>query len=139
MLILALSMLLLFSAAGADILVSAPDISSSHNRFTYISKISSNIGINGSTVICSGKGQGKYNNTSTVMRVILQKRASGTSTWSYVCAWTQTGSGNTNVSISESKSINSGYDYRILTKCTILDSNGNMLETASQYSGIVSY
>lgn len=132
--------LLVFSFYFSVAFAEAPLTSDlSQYRYTYIADFDSRLSITSGIANCFGTGRGRYDNTSTVLRITLQKRDAGSSTWQYVCSWNGTTIGKSSVSLRKNRTVDAGYEYRLLTKCTILDSNGDMLETASQYSGIVSY
>lgn len=108
-------------------------------RYSHISGINGDFSINNGTANCFGSGQSRDSSSITVVKVTLQRRATGSTAWSYVCSWSDTQNGRVTAYVDETKSVSKGYDYRIYVKCTIKDSNGTALETSGLYSRIVSY
>ena len=109
------------------------------NRYTYVHHITADLQINAGTASCYGDGQGKNNDTTTVLIVLLQRRASDSDPWSSYKRWKTTATGTNEASISQSCSVASGYYYRVLTRCQIKDSGGSVLETVYQSSPIIWY
>lgn len=106
-------------------------------QYTYVNRIFAGISVNSKTVTCVGYGTSKSVDGTTKIRMTLQKRAIGSSRWSEVCTWTTTAKGLTTVNLEKDKTVANGYDYRVKVKCTISDSEGVILETATKYSSIV--
>jgi len=73
------------------------------------------------------------------VKVTLQRRGTGTSTWAAVCSWSETQPGKTTAYVDEEESVSRGYDYRIYVKCTIKDSDDAVLESSGLYSRIIEY
>lgn len=111
-----------------------------HNlsRYSYIRQISAQLNINRNVATCNGSASSQFSDTTTTVRVTLQRRSIGTTSWHYVCSWTNTSSGYQKAYIEENQAINNGYEYRVFTYCTIKDLLGNTLEGTGTYSSIVS-
>lgn len=107
--------------------------------YTHILKFDGSLSIKNGMAECYGVGRSQYTYTTTVIKVTLQKRATGTTKWSSVCSWSDTQSGRVSAIVNEEKSVSKGYDYRILLKCTITDSEGVIKETDSMYSRVIQY
>ena len=107
--------------------------------YTHIRDFDGSFCINAGKAECYGTGRSQYTDTTTIVKVTLQKRTTGTTSWSSVCSWSDTKTGKSYATVSEEKSVTKGYDYRILIKCTITDSEGVIKETDSMYSRIISY
>ncbi len=110
-----------------------------HPLYTYITKIDGSFSIKNGKAECYGAGRSQYADTTTIVSVTLQKRTTDTTTWSSVCSWSDTQTGKSYAIVSEEKSISKGYDYRILVRCTIKDSEGVIRETDSMYSRVIPY
>ena len=108
-------------------------------QYTHITNMGGSFDIQNGTAECSGSGRSRYAETTTVVRVTLQKRATDSKVWTRVCSWTGTAEGKTTARVSEEKKVTAGYDYRICIKGTIKDAEGVIQETDSMYSRIVSY
>ena len=108
-------------------------------QYTHIDKMGGSFDIKNGTAICCGNGRSRYTDTSTTVRVSLQKRAVHSKEWIPVCSWSRTTTGNVTARVNEEKKISTGYAYRIYIKCIIKDREGIVLETDSRYSRIVSY
>jgi hypothetical protein len=107
--------------------------------YTHILQIDGSFNISNGKAACYGAGRSQFTDTKTIVKVTLQKRVTGSTVWSSVCSWSDTQSGRTYAIVNEQKSISRGYDYRILIKCTITDSEGVIQETDSMYSRVISY
>ena len=105
--------------------------------YTYIYRISTGIVVEGNNVICEGSACTKTSSTTTTVKVTLQRRPVGNSTWVYVTSWTDTASGLLAAWVSESYPITSGNQYRLYTTATIKNSSGTTVEHAYIYSHIV--
>lgn len=108
-------------------------------KYVQVNCIYASLSIDNGTAKCYGKGQGRYTDTETVVKVTLQRRAIGTEKWSSICSWSGSELGRKVAEINEKKAINSGYDYRVYVSCTIRDSEGVIKETAGKYSTTISY
>lgn len=108
-------------------------------RYSHILSMDLNFSISGGTAHCYGSGRGRDGNATTTVTVTLQRRSSNSSSWSYVDSWSNTQKGTLKVIVDKDKSVSSGYDYRIRVKCSIKSSSGNILESDTMYSKIVSY
>ena len=115
------------------------DDSTVEPQYTHIATMGGSFDIKTGTAICCGTGRSRYAETTTVVKVTLQKRAANSKVWVPVCSWSETATGKETVRVNEEKIVSSGYDYRIYIKCTIKDSSGEVKETDGMYSRIVSY
>ncbi len=135
MLVLLITLTASLSACLADVEMEHPV----QLRYSYITSIDGSFSISGGEAQCFGTGQSRSNDTTTTVKVTLQKRITGSSTWLAVCSWSDMQSGTTLACVDEERSVNIDYDYRIYVKCTIKDSEGSTLETAGLYSRIITY
>lgn len=108
-------------------------------KYVQVNHIHASLSIDNGIAKCYGKGQSRYTDTETVVKVTLQRRAIGTEKWSSICSWSGSELGRKVAEINEKKAINSGYDYRVYVSCTIRDSEGVIKETAGRYSLTISY
>ena len=115
------------------------DNSTVEPQYTHIATMGGSFDIKNGTAVCCGTGRSRYAETTTVVKVTLQKRAANSKVWVPVCSWSETAAGKATARVNEEKKVSSGYDYRIYIKCTIKDSSGGVKETDGIYSRIVSY
>jgi len=108
-------------------------------QYTHIATMGGSFDIKNGTAICCGTGRSRYAETTTVVKVTLQKRSSNSKVWTPVCSWSNTAMGKETARVNKEKKVSPGYDYRIYIKCTIKDSSGEVKETDGMYSRIVSY
>lgn len=108
-------------------------------QYTHIAAITGSFDIKEGKALCYASGRSRYADTTTVVRITLQRRSSGTNTWAAVCSWSESAAGKETARVSKEKTVTKGYDYRIYIKCIIKDSEGVIKETDSMHSRIVSY
>lgn len=108
-------------------------------RYTHIATINGSISIEDGTAVCYATGRSRYAETTTVVRVTLQKRAPTSEVWTTVYSWTGTAEGTATAQVLGEKTVTAGYDYRIYITCTIKDAEGVIQEKDTMYSRIVSY
>lgn len=108
-------------------------------QYTHIANITGKFDIIDGNALCYAFARSYHTDTTTVVRVTLQRRASNTNAWSGVCSWSETVAGKATACVNEEKAVTNGYDYRIYITCIIKDSEGVIKETESMYSEIVSY
>ncbi len=104
-------------------------------RMTYISSCSANLNISTSgTATVQSSIVGVTSVTSVKIVATLQYYNAGV--WTPLQSWTQTATGRT-LTISPTRSVGSGYTYRVVSKVTAY--SGSSSETATVTSGQVSY
>ncbi len=106
-------------------------------RYAYISSITAGLSISGGTAYCDGTFavEGGY---AASVKVVLRQSADGGKTWSNYASWS--GSSSTGaIGAGGSKSLVSGFQYKVTTYGTCKDSSGNTLETASKDSATKTY
>lgn len=108
-------------------------------QYTHIARIKGTFSIRDGTAQCYAFGYSRYADTTTTIRVTLQKRSANDTAWRYVCSWSDTKTGKMIAEVDAEKAVVQGYNYRICVKCTIKDSEGVIKETDSMYSHIVTY
>ena len=106
-------------------------------RYQYVDSISTDFNIISGVAYCYGSARTNHSDTTTTIKVTLQKRAIGGSTWSPVKSWTDTANGYYSAIVDETKEVSSGYNYRLYVWVTIKDSDGNVLEGVPMYSHII--
>lgn len=79
------------------------------------------------------------NSSYTPSLTLTLKRSTNGVSWNYVDSWFSTGSGIFGAYISESKSVSSGYQYKLFATGTIRDANGTVIERATKNSSIKLY
>ena len=133
-LVLALMMVLVNAASLAD-----EDVPGSGGfRYSYTRTVSAGLSLSGSTAYCTGSGSGKLSDTNTYILVSLQRRASDADPWLGIKYWSATATGSVPAIVDKTCSISSGYSYRVYVICIIKDSSGNVLETVTRTSSILS-
>lgn len=108
-------------------------------RYTHIAAINGSFDIKDGKAVCYASGRSRYADTTTMVHVTLQRRASGTNAWAVVCSWSETAEGKETCYVKSEKKVTKGYDYRIYIKCVIKDSEGVIKEKDSMYSKVVTY
>lgn len=74
--------------------------------------------------------------TNTIDLTMQLEQYNGTR-WVVVKSWT--GTFGPNADMTRYRAIPSGYDYRVYVGATVLDKNGNAVETVGNYSGEIYY
>lgn len=124
--------LLLFQCALAE----GSDSERTGLRFSYVQSVHAGLLIVGSTAYCEGMGRGMYEENTTYLLVALQRRPSDGGLWYTIAHWNTTSAGTSTAVISETYGVTSGYSYRVMVRCRIKDSEGNLLETVYEYSPV---
>jgi len=107
---------------------------SADKRFTYIIKATTGLEISGGVANCLASLTCDPNTTrSCSATIFLQRRAEGTTTW-YTVA-TKSSGGTYFVTVSDSRTTSSGYEYRVKAKYTVVGTDGGT-ETVYGYSKI---
>lgn len=107
--------------------------------YEEISALQANLSISSGSASCSGRIRATDQTQSSKLSLSLQKRASGSSTWTTVATWTDTASGTSYAVVSKSISVSRGFSYRVRATGRVYNSNGTLLETGTKYSTTVSY
>lgn len=105
-------------------------------QYTHVYQIQVSLSIDSGVAVCSGRAASRIANGNTKASLTLQKREIGTTSWKSVCTWSEIASGKKTAILYEKRNVNSGYEYRLKMKCTVSDSEGVILETATKYSSI---
>lgn len=103
-------------------------------RYTYISILEAGLSISGSTASCYGSVSSSSSYDISIRMTLMRKTGS---IWVTVKTWT--GSGDFTVYLLKSYGLSTTGDYKIIVLGKILDSAGNVLESASRSSGIETY
>ena len=105
-------------------------------RYTYASAVSANLSITSGTARAVGKVATDQNlKTSIIVR--LQKEYSS-GKWTTISTWT--GSNESGASeAGGTKTLTSGYNYRVYVTGKVYDSAGTVIETVDKYSTTKSY
>jgi len=138
-LVLCLMICIASSAATASISESADTGIEIIEDYTEISSISCVFYVSGGTAYCTGYGRGRSTDTSTTVRVTLQKSVNGSTGWTTITTWSASGTGTQWVIVDKRRSVSDGYYYRIYVSCTIKDANGAILESDGMYSDVCAY
>lgn len=104
--------------------------------YSYTSRISAILSISGGVATCTGEARPTYVTTSADLRVKLQRLVS--EDWVTIATWTDSAEGS-RVVATGTKTVSSGFSYRVLAEVDIKDQNGKILETVSKLSAIVDY
>jgi len=105
-------------------------------RYSYIDFISAGVHISGNTVEYSGTAAPIYNEHRAKITVTLQKRLIEGGAWSNVTSKVHYGGYASFAGCGGTYRVDTDYEYRTYTRCTIYDSNDIALETRSCYSNI---
>ena len=130
--------LLLFSFTASVLADDLPDQVIVTPYYTYVTSIFADLTISGSTATCIGSGKGSSTSNFTTLTVTLQRQSSGSSSWTNVDSWSSTGTGRDLVRVQKTKSVSSGYSYRVKVSCAITNAQGTQLEKPIKYSDVVS-
>lgn len=96
-------------------------------RYTYIQTSTASIVVNGSSSTTSSASCYTYGNYEVQITLKLQRY--NNSKWNTVKTWTT--SGMIDAILSETWTVPGGYTYRAYATFNIYDSNGNLIETAT--------
>ena len=103
-------------------------------RFTYIDSAAASLSFTGNTARAAGKIT-PYDHRRTTVTVRLQKSSNGTSGWSTIGTWTGSNASGTSTAAG-TKSVATGYYYRVQTTGKVYDSSGNVLETVVKTTSV---
>ena len=106
--------------------------------YVAIDQFSCSLSISSGNALCSPMIAPNSSSYSPSLSLTL-KRSTDSVTWSYVDSWSTTGSGILGASISVSKPVSSGYQYKLFATGTIRNANGVTIETAYKNSSIKEY
>lgn len=129
------SLIMLFMVTPITALAVPPVIN--NPCYQYVDSIVTDFDIDGSIAYCYGSARTNHSDTTTTIRVTLQKRGFGSTIWTSVKSWTNTANGQYSAVVNETKEVSSGYNYRLYVWVTIKDSDGNVLEGVPMYSQII--
>ena len=117
-------------------IAAADEVEKGGYRYDYTNFVIADLGISGTTASCYGGGRGVYSYTTTHIQVTLTRKTSSQTTWTPIASWTASASGTTFALVEQTHSVVSGYSYRVVVRCQIKNSDGQVLETAYRYSTI---
>lgn len=104
--------------------------------YTGMASATAALSINSTTGVATcACGVSLYNGYTADVYMTLQKKVNGT--WDPYCGWYN--SGSSPVSMSETCSVDYGYQYRTYVRALIYDANGNYVETGEIWSPIKHY
>ncbi|MDO5377486.1 MAG: hypothetical protein Q4G52_04040 [Clostridia bacterium] len=95
------------------------------------------LSISGGTANCLGKVKPSGATQSASISMKLQQKKDGR--WTTIATWTGSASNGSTASLSKTKSVAKGYEYRVYVSGTIKNSDGSAAEKPSKYSSTVSY
>lgn len=104
--------------------------------YEYINNLNVNLKITAGTAIASGKSSTK-GKSQTSVTVRLQKSSDGEK-WATIATWKGTKSSGISEA-SGTKTLTSGYSYRVWVNGKVYDSDGTVLESANKYSSVQRY
>ena len=130
---LTLAVVLLFALV---IPVGAAEVDSGISpRFTYISKVSTNLSIsNLGVATCTGSS---FATGVSSVKLICRLQQYKNGTWTTIRTWSDTGTNA--ATVAKSVAVYSGYTYRTYTSCYVYNAAGTLLETVACYSSQVTY
>ena len=105
-------------------------------RFTYISKVSTNVSINQNTGIATSTAISHADGVASMKLVCrLQQKKNGS--WVTIKTWSDTGTQQAGVA--QQRAVYSGYSYRTYVTCYVYNAAGSLLESATCYSTAQNY
>ena len=119
---------MLFMMAVGNVYAAVPEDESISPLYTYVKTNSAYIDINENTGIASCEASCYATNNYTVKIQCRLQQYTG-SAWTTLKNWTA--SGTTYASLNKVWAVNSGYKYRVYATFRIYDSNGTLVETAT--------
>jgi hypothetical protein len=105
--------------------------------FVHTNYISANLSITGSSADCSGIVI-PASDCSASIRVVLYRSADGSS-WSQIASWSGSAGDGETVSAGGSKTLSSGYQYKVTAYGTVRNSNNAIVESPTKASAIKTY
>ncbi|MGI6215833.1 MAG: hypothetical protein ACOYIT_08215 [Christensenellales bacterium] len=109
----------------------------SHLRYSHIYDIIADLSIVGSTARCSGYVRPSSNTSSSKVVVKLQKQVNGL--WKTIKSWSGNAVSGGRAQAGGEYTVNTGYKYRVVTKATVMNADGTVLEEATATSATQSY
>lgn len=100
-------------------------------------RASASLSISGGIATCLGKVKPDNASQSASITMKLQQKKDGS--WTTIATWTGSASNGNAASLSKTKSVAKGYDYRVYVSGKIKNSDGTVAESPSKYSSTVSY
>ena len=91
---------------------------------------------NGNTASCVGKIRPDSGQSASITMKLQQRKSGGS--WTTIATWTGSSSSGRTASLSKTKTVESGCDYRVYVKGTVKDSSGKVVESPSKYSAVKS-
>lgn len=120
-------LLTVFMLAATMAYAAAPNVASP--MFSYTNSISASLTLNGGEATCSANAKPSNSSTSNSFSAKLQ-RLEG-SNWVTVKTWTDSSTNGEKVYAGGTKTVSTGYTYRVQATLTVKDANGKVLETAT--------
>jgi len=108
-------------------------------QYKAISMVTVSFDLENGTASLSALASSKRTDTETELCLKLQRRKTGTDTWITISKWSNSSSGDKTVYISKPKKVSSGYDYRATAVVTIVNEDGDVIETTSVSSASETY
>jgi hypothetical protein len=128
-------------AMAASRYTSVTNLDANKQQFSvmYVSTnyISANLSISGGTAECSGLII-PASDCSASIRVVLYRSADGSS-WSQVASWSGSAGDGETATSGGSKTLSSGYQYKVTAYGTVRNSNNAIVESPTKASAIKSY
>lgn len=104
--------------------------------YDYAAAVNVGFLITDGSASCSGSVQPKERTHKATVTVKLQQNNGG---WTTIATWSGSALAGKTASASGTKSLDSGYDYRVVVSGTIKNASGTVLERPSATSAIKSY
>ncbi|MFM9279758.1 hypothetical protein [Paenibacillus jiagnxiensis] len=101
--------------------------------YDYISATTVSLSIENNGLAYSSGSLKIYEDYDTSITLILQRKESGSNTWTDVKSWTQSFSGIGSHVFEKKYYVSSGYTYRVINTTKVLR-NGSVIETIHSYS-----
>lgn len=133
--ILFLSLLLIFSSISVSVAEERSYESSEsliEERFIGLSQVSASLIITNNTAKCKATAFANSSEYKLYVTLSLQKKSGNT--WNNIANWSKSGSGVTGVVLSKTKSGLTSGTYRCKTYVRVYDSNGNYVESTTEFS-----
>lgn len=105
--------------------------------YTHTDFIKAGLSISGGTAECSGSVQPIVGYSASI-RVVLYRSLDGSS-WTEIASWSDSADASDTASAGGSKSISSGYQYKVTSFGTVKNSGGTTVESTTKTSAIKSY
>lgn len=106
--------------------------------YSYTGAISAELSISGGKAECGGSIR-PDNGYSASVRVVLYRSSDG-KIWTQIASWSDSSSNSgTTVSAGGSKSLSSGYKYKVTAFGTVKNSSGTTVESPSKSTSVKTY